>query len=84
MGNPVRKPVCKFFCQWHIISSADQMIQTFTFIVPILHICHCELCSRTATRLRSASMALVYNKLVQLSNLNTVSTQQVSMSLCAQ
>lgn len=32
---------------------------------------------RTATRLRSASMALVYKKLVHLSNRNTVSTQQM-------
>jgi len=32
---------------------------------------------RTATRLRSASMALVYKKLVHLSNLNTISTQQM-------
>ncbi|XP_069684662.1 ATP-binding cassette sub-family C member 12-like isoform X2 [Periplaneta americana] len=32
---------------------------------------------RTAGRLRSAIMALIYNKLVRLSNLNTVSTQQM-------
>lgn len=32
---------------------------------------------RTATRLRSASMALIYKKLVHLSNLNIISTQQM-------
>jgi hypothetical protein len=42
-----------------------------------------NLFSRTATRLRSASMTLVYNKLVCLSELNTISAQQVSTCLCA-
>ncbi|XP_033610701.1 multidrug resistance-associated protein 9 isoform X6 [Cryptotermes secundus] len=36
---------------------------------------------RTATRLRSATLALIYSKLVQLSNLNTISTQQMVMLL---
>ena len=59
-----------------------QIYSNFCPYYTLLHACHYESCSRTATRLRSASMALVYKKLVHLSNLNTVSTQQVSICVC--
>ena len=83
-GKPLMNAVWKCFCHFLILFNADKLIQTFALITPFLHACHCESRSRTATRLRSASMALIYKKLVCLSNMNTISTQQVSMCLCAE